>query len=124
MKNMRNSVQIIGNVGNAPEIREFENGKLSARFNVATNENFKNAAGEWVQNTSWHKVVAWGGMANYIAKHITKGGEVALEGKLNNRSFEGKDGITRFITEIVVNEVMMVSGKNSKKGEEELSLQN
>jgi single-strand DNA-binding protein len=107
MKNMRNSVQIIGNVGNVPEIREFQGGKVSARFSVATHESFKNASGEKVENTQWHQVVAWGGMADYIAKHVTKGGSIALEGKLSSRSFEDKEGNKRYITEIVAGSVLL-----------------
>jgi single-strand DNA-binding protein len=107
MKNMRNSVQIIGNVGNAPEIREFKGGKMSARFSVATHESFKNASGEKVQNTQWHQVVAWGGMADYIARNVTKGRTIALEGKLSSRSFEDQEGNKRYVTEIIAGSVLL-----------------
>lgn len=107
MKNMKNSVQIIGNVGNTPEIREFKGGKVSARFSVATHESFKNAEGEKVLNTNWHQVVAWGGMADYIAKHVTKGRNIALQGKLSSRSFEDREGNTRHITEIIAGNVLL-----------------
>jgi single-strand DNA-binding protein len=113
MKNMRNSVQIIGNVGNVPEIREFKGGKLSARFSVATHESFKNAAGEKIESTSWHQVVAWGGMADYIAKHVTKGKGIALEGKLSSRSFEDSEGKKRYITEIIASEVLLTGAKKA-----------
>lgn len=114
MKNMRNSVQIIGNVGNAPEIFEFKGGKIAARFSVATHESFKGAAGEKVESTCWHQVVAWGSMANFVAKHVVKGRTVALEGKLSSRSFEGKDGKKRYITEIIASDLMLTGKKPSK----------
>ncbi len=108
---MKNSVQIIGNVGNAPEVRELENGKKVARFSVATHENYKNASGEMVENTSWHKMVAWGSMAGLIEKHVTKGKQIAIEGKLNNSSYTGQNGEKKYITEIVVNEVVFTGNK-------------
>lgn len=112
MKNMRNSVQIIGNVGNTPEIREFKGGKIAARFSIATHESFKNAAGEKVESTQWHQVVAWGSMAGYIARHVTKGRSIALEGKLTNRSFEDSDGNKRYVTEIVASDVLLTGPRN------------
>ena len=114
MKNMRNSVQIIGNVGNAPEVRELQGGKMVARFSVATSENYKNSAGEMVKNTSWHQMVAWGSMANYIARNINKGNQIAVEGKLNSRSYEDTNGEKRYVTEIVVNEVLFTGTKTPK----------
>lgn len=114
MKNLRNSVQIIGNVGNAPEVRELQGGKMVARFSVATNESFKRADGEVVKLTSWHNMVAWGSMAGYIARHVSKGKQIAIEGKLSNRSILGKDGDKRQVTEIVVNEVLFPGKRNQQ----------
>lgn len=111
MKNLKNTVQIIGNVGNAPEVRELQGGKMMARFSVATNESYKNATGETVKNTSWHNVVAWGNTAKYISQYVEKGKQVAIEGKLTNRSFEDKNGDKRFVTEIVLNEVLLLGGR-------------
>lgn len=108
---MRNSVQIIGNVGNVPEIVEFKGGKMVARFSVATHETFKGAGGEKVESTCWHQVVAWGSMAGYIAKHVTKGRTIALEGKLSSRSFEDRNGKKRYVTEIVASDVLLAGGK-------------
>lgn len=110
---MKNSVQIIGNVGNAPEIFEFKGGKVAARFSVATHETYKGASGEKVESTCWHQVVAWGSMAGFIAKHVTKGRTVALEGKLSSRSFEDKNGNKRFITEIVASDLVLTGKKTS-----------
>ncbi len=111
MKNLRNSVQIIGNVGNAPEVREFEGGRMMARFSVATNESYKNAQGEKVKTATWHNFVAWGAKARYIADYLQKGREVAVEGKLTNRSYDDKNGGKRWVTEIVVNEVLILGNK-------------
>lgn len=115
MKNMRNSVQIIGNVGNTPEVREFKGGKMSVRFSLATHENFKNASGELVKNTQWHQVVAWGSMADYIAKHVTKGRGIAVEGKLNNRSFQDDSGNKRYVTEIIASDILFTGNKSKKE---------
>ena len=114
MKNMRNSVQIIGNVGNTPEVRQLEGGKMMARFSVATNESYKNAKGETVKNTDWHNFVAWGNQAKIVSDYLSKGREVAIEGKLTTRSFEDKNGEKRYVTEIVVNEVLLL-GKPVEK---------
>lgn len=108
MKNLRNSVQIIGNVGNAPEIREFEGGKTMARFSVATNESFKNAEGQTVKNTTWHNFVAWGVVAKNIGLYVAKGKEIAVTGKLNNRSYEDKNGEKKYVTEIVVDDFLLL----------------
>ncbi len=112
MKNLRNSVQIIGNVGNAPEVRELDGGKMVARFSVATNESYKNASGELVKSTTWHNFVAWGTTAKYVSDYMQKGKEVAVEGKLSSRSYEDKNGEKRYITEIVVNEVLFLGKKD------------
>lgn len=113
MKNLRNSVQIIGNVGANPEVRTLDGGKMIARFSVATNESYRNAKGEKVTNTQWHNFVAWGTTAKYISDYLNKGREVAVEGKLTNRSWEDKNGEKRYVTEIVVNEVLIL-GANRK----------
>lgn len=114
MKDIKNSVQIIGNVGKAPEIRELQDGKKVARFSVATNENYKNSKGESVKNTTWHNFVAWGGMAAYIERHVAKGSQVAVEGKLSNRSYQDSHGEKRTVTEIIVNELLFTVNKFSK----------
>ncbi|MBS3913652.1 MAG: single-stranded DNA-binding protein [Bacteroidetes bacterium] len=112
MKNLRNSVQIIGYVGNAPEVRELNGGKMMARFSVATHEFYKNAAGEKVENTTWHNFVAWGTTAKYISQYVAKGREIAVEGKLTNRSYEDKNGEKRNVTEIEVNNVLLLGKKD------------
>ena len=108
MNTLRNKVQLIGNLGNEPEIINLESGKTLAKFSIATNESYKNAKGEKVTDTQWHNVVAWGKTAEIIEKYITKGKEVAVEGKLTSRSYETKEGEKRYVTEVVCNELLML----------------
>ena len=105
---LRNKVQLIGNLGNAPEIITLESGKKLAKFSLATNENYKNAKGEKVTDTQWHNIVAWNKTAEIIEKYLEKGNEVAIEGKLTSRSYETKEGDKRYVTEIVCNELLML----------------
>ena len=108
MNTLRNKVQLIGNLGNDPEIINLESGKMLAKFSIATNENYKNAKGEKVTDTQWHNIIAWGKTAEIIEKYVTKGKEVAIEGKLTNRSYETKEGEKRHVTEVVCNELLMI----------------
>lgn len=108
---LKNKVQLIGNIGNAPEVKTLESGKKMARFSVATNEDYRNAKGEKVRETQWHNLVAWGKVAEIVEKYLTKGKEVAIEGKLINRSYNDKDGNKKYITEIQVNELLMLGVK-------------
>ncbi|SDG69150.1 single-stranded DNA-binding protein [Winogradskyella thalassocola] len=108
MNTLKNKVQLIGNLGQDPEITNFESGKILAKFSIATNDSYKNAQGEKITDTQWHNVVAWGKTAQIIEKYITKGKEVAIEGKLTSRSWEDKDGIKRYTTEVVCNELLML----------------
>lgn len=108
MNTLRNKVQLIGNLGNDPEIIALENGKKLAKFSIATNESYKNAQGEVVKNTEWHNVIAWGKTAEIIEKYLAKGSEVAIEGKLTSRSYEDKEGVKRYVTEINCNELLML----------------
>jgi len=108
MNTLRNKVQLIGNLGNDPEIINLESGKTLAKFSVATNESYKNASGEKVTDTQWHNVVAWGKTAQIIEKYVTKGKEVAIEGKLTSRSYETKEGEKRYVTEVVCSELLML----------------
>ncbi len=94
MKTLRNKVQLIGNVGNAPEIKNLENAKKVASFSMATNEFYKNANGEKIQDTQWHNIVAWGKTAEIIENYVGKGKEIAIEGKLSSRSYETNEGET------------------------------
>ena len=111
MSNLRNNVQLIGNVGNAPEIVNLESGKKIAKLSIATNESYKNSNGERVTNTDWHNLVAWGKTAEIIEKYVEKGKEIAIQGKLTSRSYDDKEGTKRYVTEVVVNEVLLLGTK-------------
>lgn len=108
MNNLRNSVRLIGNLGMNPEIKEAGNKKILAKFSLATSENYKNTQGEQVNDTTWHNVIAWGNQARIAEMYLKKGSEVAIEGKITNRNYTDKDGVKRYITEILVNEILMV----------------
>lgn len=110
---LKNKVQLIGNLGNAPEVKTTENGKKLARFSVATNESYRNANGEKVTETTWHNLVAWGKVAEIAEKYLNKGSEVAIEGKLINRRYTDKDGNKKYITEVQVNELLMLGSKTA-----------
>ena len=105
---LKNKVQLIGNLGNAPEVRNTESGKKLVRFSVATNEQYKNAKGEKVTETQWHNLIAWGKVADIVEKYLVKGTEVAIEGKLINRNYMDKEGNKKYITEIQVTELLML----------------
>jgi len=108
MNALRNKVQLIGNLGMNPEIKTLDGGKKLAKMSIATNESYKNAKGENVKETQWHNLIAWGKTADIIEKYLKKGSEVAMEGKLINRNYTDKEGIKRYITEIQVNELLML----------------
>jgi single-strand DNA-binding protein len=111
MNAMKNKVQLIGNLGMTPEVKDI-NGKKLVRFSIATNENYKNAKGEKVTETQWHNLIAWGKIAEIAEKYLQKGSEVAIEGKLLNRNYTDKTGVKRYITEIQVNDLLMLGQKN------------
>jgi single-strand DNA-binding protein len=109
---MKNKVQLIGNLGMDPEVITFDGGKELAKFSLATNETYRNAKGDKVTETQWHNVVAFGKTATIIKSYLKKGSEVAIEGKLVNKSYEDKNGVKKYSTEIVVNEMLMLGGKD------------
>ena len=102
---------MIGNLGNAPEVKTIEGGKKLARFSIATKESYRNAKGEKVTETTWHNIVAWGKVAEIAEKYLTKGKEVAVEGKLINNSYTDKDGNKKYSTEVQVSEILMLGSK-------------
>ena len=108
MNAMKNTVQLIGNVGSDPEIKNLDGGKKVANLTIATNDSYKNDKGEKVEQTEWHKVVAWGKTAEIIEKYVTKGLQIAIEGKLTHRSYDDKNGEKRYITEVLVNDVLLL----------------
>ncbi|HOU02013.1 MAG TPA: single-stranded DNA-binding protein [Bacteroidales bacterium] len=119
MNALRNRVQLIGNLGQDPEIKTLESGKKVAHFTIATNDAYKNSEGQKVEETTWHNIVAWNGLAERAAKYLKKGKQVAVDGRINYRSYEDKKGVTKYITEIVLNELLLLqSGKGNVKEEE------
>lgn len=108
MNALRNKVQLIGHVGNDPEVKTFGEGKKSVILTLATNEIYKNDKGEKIEETQWHRVVAWGKTAEIIEKYVGKGKEIVLEGKLVHRSYNDKNGEKKYLTEVVANEVLLL----------------
>jgi len=113
MNNLKNRVQLIGNIGKEPEVKTFDSGKTKASFSLATSESYKDAEGKKVQDTQWHQIVAWGKTANYIESYLDKGNRIAIDGKLVHRSYNDKDGATKYITEVLVNEVLLLTNKQA-----------
>ena len=111
MSSIKNSVQLIGRLGNEPEIKDYDSGKRKAAFSVATNEIYYNNKGEKIRDTQWHNVVVWGKKVDIVEKYLNKGSEVAIEGKLINRSYE-KDGERKYITEINLSELLMIGKRD------------
>ena len=112
MNNLKNSVRLIGNLGAAPEVKNLEKGNKVAKLSLATNETYTNAKGEKVTDTQWHNLVVWGKQAEVVEKYLTKGSEIAVEGKLATRTYTDKEGVKKYFTEIVVNDILMLGKKN------------
>ena len=105
---MKNKVQLIGNVGQEPEVKTLGEGKKVANITLATNDYYINDKGDKVEQTEWHRVTAWGKVAEIIEKYVTKGKEIAIEGKLTYRSYDDKEGNKRYITEVVANDILLL----------------
>ncbi len=110
MSTLKNSVQLIGRLGNEPAIKTFDSGKRMATFSLATNETYYNNKGEKVDDTQWHNIVVWGKKVDVVENYLSKGSEIAIEGKLINRSYE-REGVKKYITEINLNELLMLGKK-------------
>ena len=113
MRNLRNSVQLVGRLGNNPEIITLDNGKKMAKFSIATDDSYKNQKGERVEETTWHNVVVWGAQAEIADKYFQKGKELMIEGRLQTRKYENKDGETRYATQVVLNDFLFISKKDA-----------
>jgi single-strand DNA-binding protein len=111
MSSIRHRVQLIGRLGAKPEVKRFDDGKVKATVSVATKDFYKNQKGENVEETTWHYVVAWGKSAETLEKYTDKGSEVAVDGKLSSRSYTDKDGAKKYITEVVVDSVVLMGEK-------------
>ena len=111
MNSLRNSVRLIGHLGADPEVKEVGEGRKLARLSMATNGSYRKADGELVTETHWHNLIAWGKTAEVAEKYLAKGQEVCVEGRLTNRTWDDEDGQKHYITEVVVNELLMVGKK-------------
>ena len=111
MSSIRNRVLLIGNLGQDPEIKELDSGRKMAKFSIATNEVFRNQAGDLITETQWHRLIAWGRTAEVAEQYLTKGSEIAIDGKIQTRNYEDASGEKRYTTEVVVSELMMTGPK-------------
>lgn len=115
MNTLKNSVNLIGNLGLDPEVTNLEKGGMLAKFSVATNDNYKDKNGDWQDRTEWHRVIAWGKAAELCGKLLKKGSSVVIEGKLENDSYTDKDGNKRYATQIRLREFMLMNAEKSNK---------
>jgi single-strand DNA-binding protein len=111
MNAIKNKVQLIGHLGQNPDVTADGTGRKKVELSVATNEHYRNAKGEKVTETQSHKVIAWGKLAEIAEKYLSKGSEVAIEGRLLNRSYTDTKGILRYVTEIHANELLILTKK-------------
>ena len=114
-----NKVILVGNLGKDPEVRHLDNGVAVANFSLATTENYKNKEGERVSQTEWHNIVLWRGLAEVAEKYLKKGANIYIEGKIRTRKWEDKDGVTRYSTEILGDNMTMLGGKSSSENKTE-----
>ena len=120
MNSLKNRVTLIGNLGQDPETKTTESGKKVTNFTLATDDGYKNSDGQKVNETTWHNIVAWNGLADIAGKYLKKGRQVAVEGRIVYRTYEDKKGATKYITEIVLNDIILLrSGKD--QGKEDLT---
>ncbi len=108
-----NKVILVGNLGKDPEVRHLENGASVANFSIATSETYKDKNGNRQEQTEWHNVVLWRGLAQIAEKYLRKGSQIYVEGKLKTRSWQDKDGNTRYTTEVVGDQMTMLGGRPS-----------
>lgn len=108
---MKNRVTLIGNLGQDPEIKSIHSGRKMARFRLATNEKYKNAKDEWIEDTQWHSIIAWGKQAESVEKTLHKGSEIMLEGKLTHGEYTDKDGVKRYTTEVELQSFLLFDKK-------------
>lgn len=111
MSNLKNSVRLVGFVGSQPEVRTVGNNKKLVKMSIATNDFYKNDKGEKVEDTQWHNLIMWDKTAAIVEKYVNKGHEVTVEGKLTSRSYTDKEGNQKWVTEIIVNELLLMGKK-------------
>lgn len=111
MMNIKNRVQLIGHLGASPEVKSLDNGNKIAKFAIATSEFYTNKKGEKVTETQWHNIVIWGKLANIAERYLEKGSQVVIDGKLTTRNYTDKEGVKKYFTEIVANELLLLDKK-------------
>jgi single-strand DNA-binding protein len=111
-----NKVILVGNLGKDPEVRYTPGGQAVANFNIATNENWTDKAGQKQERTEWHRIVVWGKQAELCAEYLSKGRQVYLEGRLQTREWNNKEGVKQYTTEVVANQVVFLSGGERGQG--------
>jgi single-strand DNA-binding protein len=112
-----NKVILLGNLGKDPEVRSFENGSSKASFTLATTDSYKDKnSGEMINQTEWHNIVAWRGLADIASKYLHKGDKIYVEGKLKSRSWTDQEGSTKYITEIEADNIIMMSRSEVSTG--------
>ena len=112
-----NKAILLGNLGKDPEIRKLDDGRAVANFSIATSESYKNKAGERVTNTEWHNVVLWSPLAEIAENYLKKGSQVYIEGKISNRSYEDKDGVKKYISEVVGRDITLLGRAPDSTGQ-------
>lgn len=112
-----NKVILFGNIGNDPLIKTFEGGNKNAKFSLATSSKYKDKDGNDMNNTQWHNIVFWGKLAELCEKYIKKGSPLIVEGEIRYRSYEDKNGETKYITEIIGNALHFVGRKEKSENE-------
>ena len=111
-----NRATLIGNLGKDPELRTTGTGTSVCSFSLATSDSYKDKSGEWKETTDWHNIVLWDKLAEIANEYLSKGRKVYIEGRIKNRSYEGKDGVTRYISEVVAQTMIMLDGKSQSGG--------
>jgi single-strand DNA-binding protein len=117
MNAMRNRVQLIGRLGQDPEVKTLESGKKVTNFTMATNETFRGADGNKTEETTWHNIVAWNGLAEISSKYLKKGKEVCIEGRISYRTYTDKNGVPKSVTEIVASDLVLLSSGGVARAE-------
>ncbi len=116
MNSLKNRVMLIGNLGQDPDTKTIESGKKVTHFTLATDDSYKNSDGQKVSETTWHNIVAWNGLADIAGRYLKKGHQVVVEGRIVYRNYEDKKGVTKYITEIVLNDLVLL--RNGKDPEQ------
>jgi single-strand DNA-binding protein len=113
-----NRVILVGHLGADPELRHTPSGASVCNFSIATNESWTDKSGEKQERTEWHRIIVWGRTGEACSKHLGKGRQVYVEGRIQTRKWDDKDGITRYLTEIVAQHVQFLGGNGSRRDDD------